>query len=75
MLQQMANFLCSHCNDPRILNPGMINLYDSFLECLLSDLQESFIESLVGFVCHKDSLKALEELTLERCAVIRNCFY
>ena len=24
MLQQMANFLCSHCNDPRILNPGMI---------------------------------------------------
>ena len=41
--------------------------------CLLfvSDLQESFIESLVGFVCHKDSLKALEELPLERWAVIR----
>lgn len=42
--------------------------------CILfvPDLQESFIESLVGFVCHKDSLKALEELPLERWAVIRN---
>ena len=26
VLQQMANFLCSHCNDPRILNPGMATL-------------------------------------------------
>ena len=30
VLQQMANLLCSHCNNPRILNPGMINVCYSF---------------------------------------------
>ena len=72
MLQQMANFLCSHCNDPRILNPGILTCRYDLFSLFLSDLQESFIESLVGFVCHKDSLKALEELPLERWAIIRN---
>ncbi|XP_065910062.1 E3 ubiquitin-protein ligase RNF123-like isoform X2 [Dysidea avara] len=55
VLEQMASFLCTHCNDPRIINP---------------DLQESFIESLVGFVCHKESLLALEKLPLENRKIL-----
>lgn len=50
----------------------MVHFEVLYFLLFVSDLQESFIESLVGFVCHKDSLKALEELPLERCAIIRN---